>query len=256
MARPIVVTRPGAVGRRLADRLLSVAAEVAWWPAFDIGPAADPAAARHALRDLHGYDLAVFVSVNAVEATRELLSTPWPASTAIAVVGAATRAAALTLPGAAAASMIAPDDSDEEGSEGLWRAWVARGKPARRVALLRAEHGREWLAEQFRGQGAEVESLAVYRRVPHSLVGHELARLQQWVDAGRDPAVVVSSTEAIAALDGAVSSAAARAWLRSGVAVATHDRIAGALRRAGYARVICAAPDDAAMVATLESLAA
>jgi uroporphyrinogen-III synthase len=251
---PIVVTRPGGAGRELAERLRQGHAEVLWWPAFDILPVSDVAPLQAHLQRLAHYDLALFVSTAAVEATRGLLAGNWPAATAIGAVGASTRAAAAALPGADAAMIVAPAAGDESGSEGFWRAWLAHGRAASQILVLRAEHGREWLIEQFQAAGAQVDALAVYRRVNHALEPHELGRVQRWIDKAAAPLIVFTSSEAVAALELAVGKAGP--WLRSGVALATHARIADALRGAGYPRVMMVTSDDDAIVGTLESLAA
>jgi uroporphyrinogen-III synthase len=251
---PIVVTRPGRAGRDLTERLRQLHSEVLWWPAFDILPAPDVARVQGRLQHLGQYDLVLFVSTAAVEAIRGLLAGNWPAQTAIGAVGASTRAAAAALPGASAATIIAPADDDESGSEGFWRAWLAQGRAASRILVLRAEHGREWLIERFRQTGAEVDALAVYRRVNHALGSEELGRLQQWIDNAAGPLIVFTSSEAVTTLEHAVANVGP--WLRSGVALATHARIAEALRGAGYPRVTMVASDDDAIVGTLESLAA
>ena len=126
---PVIVTRPAAPGQRLAAALRGRGCEVAWWPAFDIAPPADEAAVRQALARLPEYDLAVFVSPNAVHATAERLAADWPAATVIGAVGSSTRDAALTeLRGARGATIVAPDEGDESGSEGFWQVWRASGR--------------------------------------------------------------------------------------------------------------------------------
>jgi uroporphyrinogen-III synthase len=69
MRAPVIVTRPAAPGRRLTAALRRRGCEVAWWPAFDIAPPANEVAVRQALDHLADYDLALFVSPNAVHAT-------------------------------------------------------------------------------------------------------------------------------------------------------------------------------------------
>ena len=75
----------------------------------------------------------------------------------------------------------------------------------------------------------------------------------EWIAADERPAIVFSSTEAVAALDRQVDSAA-QAWLRNGVAIACHPRIAEQLLSNGYARVLNATFDDDSIIAKLESI--
>jgi uroporphyrinogen-III synthase len=251
---PIVITRPGRAGRNLTERLRQLHSEVLWWPAFDILPAPDVAQVQARLQHLGQYDLVLFVSTAAVEAIHGSLEGNWPAQTVIGAVGASTRLAAAALPGADEATIIAPAGEDESGSEGFWRAWLAQGRAASRVLVLRADHGRDWLIERFRAAGSHVDALAVYQRVTHTLTTEDRGRVQHWIDSAIAPAVVFSSSEAVKALEIALPHAGS--WLRSGVALATHARIADALRGAGYSRVVTVRSADDDVVRTLESLAA
>ena len=255
MGAPVIVTRPAAPGQRLTAALRNRGGDVAWWPAFDILPPADESAVRRALAQLADYDLAIFVSPNAVHATAERLGRDWPAETVIGAVGASTRDAALAeLRGAANATVVAPDDRDESGSEGFWRAWRATGRSARRVLLLRAAAGRNWIVDQLRAEGAEVDALAVYDRCPHRLPPGELARLRAWMQRGVVPAVIVTSTEAVGAIVDQVRGVEGAAeWLQAGRAIATHPRVAQRLQAAGFQDVATVDSDDSSVVRKLES---
>jgi len=252
----VIVTRPGDAGRRLQAALQQAGRDAVWWPAFDIGPAPDPEQARCTLDGLAAFDLAIFVSPAAVRAAAELRAQPWPAGTAIGAVGAATAAAvAEQLRPPAQVPIIAPAAPDDTGSEAFMAEWRRQGRDARRVLIVRAQHGREWLAQHFAQAGSHVEVLAVYSRTEPAPDASALQWLARAVAAGAPMATVFSSSEAIAALDRSVAAVpGARAWLRQGTAVATHPRIAEQLLAAGYNRVLSAAGDDAAVLARLESL--
>ena len=256
MSEPItvVVTRPGAAGRRLADELQQAGQPALWLPAFEFGPAPDEAAASAALADLARFDLAIFVSPQAARAAAALLTRPWPAGTAIAAVGAGTRAAVLaSIPAAAGAVLLAPpDDGDmrRSGSESLWPLLQAMRPLPRRVLLLRAQGGREWLAERLHEAGATVVPVAVYSRlrfVPDPRLRERLAAA-----AASGSACVVSSSDAVEALTAmfAAEPEMLRA-LRDGLALAAHPRIAERLRKAGFGRVAVCAPTVDAIVAML-----
>ena len=252
MASLVIVTRPSAGGRHLFDRLIKRGYRALWWPAFEIGPAPDGKAARATLARLADYDLALFVSVNAVRAAALLLGNPWPVGTAIGAVGAATRAAVeADLRPKLHEPVIAPDVDDESGSEAFWQTWQARGQTARRVLILRAEHGREWLTQRFIETGAQVDAIAVYSRRPYRLSAGDVRQLQDCIDAAVVPMTIFSSSEAIPSLD-AQLGASEQAWLRAGTAIATHPRIGEQLRAVGYARVIDATTDDDSVIAKLE----
>jgi uroporphyrinogen-III synthase len=250
----IIVTRPGEAGARCQHRLQDAGFAAQWWPAFEIRPAPDEVAARAGLDRLAQFDLAIFVSPNAVAATAERLAGPWPASTAIGAVGAATRAAVVaTWPTATA--LVAPPSDEAAGSEAFWQAWLHSGRKASRVLILRAQHGREWLAQQFAANGAEVETLAVYARKAHALSASQTTLLDAAVAATVPVVTVFTSTEAVAALDEQVAAKrGADRWLREGRALATHPRIRERLLDAGYRTVELSAADDEGLLAQLESM--
>lgn len=252
---PIVVTRPEDAGRRLTAELAAAGFDVLWLPAFDLGPASDPRAVEQALARLAEVDLAIFVSPAAARATAAALPSTWPAGTTIATVGAATeRAVRDHIPSAGAATMLsASGDDAESGSEALWTVLQTQPALPRRVLILRAQGGREWLLDQLRGAGVAVEALAVYERRPHapSRADGDWLRARA---AGGAIASVVSSSEAVAALlDGLRDEPAALAALRGGPALATHPRIGERLRAGGFADVRLCAPSAAAVHAALSA---
>lgn len=254
MSMVVIVTRPASAGKRLFDRVIEQGHRALWWPAFDIGTAADIERARAILARLTDYDLAIFVSVHAVRAARPLLEGAWPSGTMIGAVGASTRAAIeAELEPDPGLIVMEHDDDQQSGSEAFWRVWQASAHRARRVLILRAEDGRNWIGERFAEQGAQVDAVAVYSRRLHRMSAAERQQLQQWIAADERPAIIFSSTEAVAALDQQVDSAA-QAWLRAGTAISCHPRIAEQLSSNGYARVINATFDDDVIIAKLESI--
>jgi uroporphyrinogen-III synthase len=249
----VVVTRPGAAGQALAAELTRRGQPAMWLPAFEFGPPPDEARARAVLASLADFDLAVLVSPQAARATGALLAGPWPVGTAIAAVGAGTRAAVLAaLAGSEHAKLLPArdEDLDGSGSEALWPLLQAMQPLPRRVLLLRAQSGREWLVEKLQAAGSEVTPLAVYSRLPCAPSAELRAGLAAAAAGGL--ASIVSSSDAVDALAGALDGQpeVLRA-LRAGRALASHPRIAERLRAAGFARVAVCAPDADAIIASL-----
>jgi uroporphyrinogen-III synthase len=259
MPLPVIVTRPEAAGDRLAAALRERGFDALWLPAFDLGPAPDPRSVERVLAHLEKYDLVVFVSPAAVRAAVALCPAEWPAAIVIGAVGAATAGALRDeMPAAAAARIVAPPDPGEDsdaqpssGSEALWSALEAAGVRPRRVLLLRAEGGRDWLLERWRAAGVDATPLAVYARRAHRPTSAQT----RWLDAHADrPAVasVITSSEAVDTLMDHL-----RAWpgllaaARMGPALASHPRIASRLREAGFADVRRVRPEAAAIAECL-----
>ena len=250
----VIVTRPASAGQRLSERLFRQGHRAWWWPVFDIGPAPDVQRACATLAKVADYGLAIFVSPNAVRAAAPLLGGAWPPGTMIGAVGASTRAAVeAELKPASGLVVSAQDEDQQSGSEAFWHAWLARQESVPRVLLVRAEDGRDWLAERFAEQGARVDAVAVYSRRLRRPSADELQRLHESVAADERPVIVFSSTESVVALDRQMDKAA-QEWLRNGVAIACHPRIAKQLLSNGYARVLNATFDDDSIVAQLESI--
>lgn len=142
------------------------------------------------------------------------------------------------------------DDADAgSGSEAFWQAWQGHrarqgeaGQPLRRVLLLRAAQGRDWLLEQLRGSGAQVDPVAVYSRRAHPWNAQDVAWLAARI-GGPPPLLVITSSEAVDALIEAATRAlpAALPWLRCGRALALHPRIVERLHAAGFADAACVA---------------
>ena len=256
MPSVIIVTRPARAGQRLFERIVQHGHDAVWWPAFEIGPTPDAAAVHAAFARLADYQLAIFVSPNAVSAIGPLLLVPWPAGTMIGAVGRSTREAIEKQLQPPPGCVIGPEDDDEAGSEAFWRAWQAgagRMQAARRVLVLRAEQGRDWLSERFTEFGAEVDAVAVYSRRTRCLSPDDLTRMQRWASAETQAVTVFTSTEAVASLDSQVGTVGA-AWLRAGIAIACHPRIADQLVSSGYARMLNATFDGDDIIAKLESI--
>jgi len=236
-----LVTRPGEAGQHLACALRDRGQSALWWPAFDLLAPADVEPLQTVLQQLAQFDLAVLVSPAAVRGLAALdLCGEWPVTTRIAAVGGGTlQLARSLLAGAEAARSIAPAaEAPQGGSEALWEALRREREPPRRALIVRAETGREWLGDRLREAGCEGEYAGVYRRSLHVPSREQRAALTASHDGGDRAVAIVTSSEAVAALDRQFSETPhAKAWLRQGVALCSHPRIANALRTAGYAVV-------------------
>jgi uroporphyrinogen-III synthase len=79
----------------------------------------------------------------------------------------------------------------------------------------------------------------VYRRVVHIPGPEQRAALAACRGAGDRAVPVITSSEAVAALDRQLGETPdAPAWLRQGLALCSHPRIAQALHSAGYGEVL------------------
>ncbi len=161
----VVITRPAHQSAEMFARLTELGAEVLELPALRIEPPADWRDVDGAIDDLDRYGWLVFTSANGVRYFFDrLLAT----GRDVRAVGAARLAAI----GAATARELerfhlrADVIPESANSESLVQAInTRRGVGAARLLLLRADRGREALADGFRDAGVEFDEVAVYRHI-------------------------------------------------------------------------------------------
>jgi uroporphyrinogen-III synthase len=248
----VVVTRPAQEGQRWVRQLTERGHAAIALPLLAIGPAPDPTALAQARDALPRMQAVMFVSANAVHG---LLDPPlaWPEAVRAWAPGPGTRQALLEA-GVPAAQVDAPDaDAAQFDSERLWEVVRGQVRAGHRVLIVRGadaagrEQGREWLGEQLAAAGAQVATVAAYARAAPTWSAVQ-------VEQARAAAVdgswwLFSSSEAAANLGRLLpgqSWAAARA-------VATHHRIAQAVRALGFGNIRMARPAFADVVASIES---
>jgi uroporphyrinogen-III synthase len=232
----VIVTRPAAQAQEWVARLAARGIDATPLPLIEIAEAPDPAAVAAAWRALATRALVVFVSPSAVECFFAVRppEAAWPEATRAASVGPGTTAALRRVGVPAAAIVEPPEDAPQFDSESLWASLREERWAGRHVLLARGDGGREWLADRLRDAGAEVQALAVYRRVAPDFDRTQRSTLRAALD---DPAAhlwLFSSSEAIDRLEALVG---AHDWRRAG-ALATHPRIAERARALGIGRVI------------------
>lgn len=241
--RRIVVTRPQAQATGLAEAIRAAGGEAVCIPALDIRPLADMGAFDALAERLESFDLAVFVSRNAVRCGLDALALrrggrPWPAGLRVATVGQGSRE---ELERAGFRRVIAPaGDADSEALLALPELAQPRG---RRVVIFRGEGGRPLLGDTLRQRGATVEYAACYRRVrPEGIDAGAL-----W-GRGAD-AVAISSAEGLENFLAMLGDGAAR--LGGAAVFVPHVRVAEAAARHGIPGAIVAGATDAQVLAAL-----
>lgn len=240
----IVITRPAEQAHDWVRRLHAEGVRAVALPLIGIEPVDDPEPLRLAWQQLPGKALAMFVSANAVQHFFALRppDQPWPDGVLAGCTGPGT-AVALEQAGVPARWRVAPAAEGPFDSEGLWAQLAARDWAGRRALVVRGEAGRDWLADRLQAAGAEVSFLAAYRRVGPRLDAAEAQAVL--ATAAAQPQQMVwhfSSSEAAGNLrqlgsrSGPDATVNAPDWSCS-VALATHPRIAEAVRQLGFARV-------------------
>jgi uroporphyrinogen-III synthase len=241
-------------------------------PLIEIAGPPDPQRVRDVWQRIGSFDALMFVSANAVEQFFALRPDATPVSVLqphFFVTGPGS-VAALRKAGVARDRIAAPDEAAAQfDSEALWAVVQNQVQAGWRVLIVRGNTdgetsdgvaasngvgggvgvGRDWFAARLKEKGASVEFLVSYERRAPVLTAEVLALVHA---AAQDGSVwLFSSSEAISNL---CTMAAGQSWQQA-LAVATHPRIAGAARAAGFAQVREASPALSDLVASIESLA-
>ncbi|NOX76369.1 MAG: uroporphyrinogen-III synthase [Gammaproteobacteria bacterium] len=160
-----LVTRPLQQGQALCERIEQRGGSAIAFPVIEIQPPSDAAQFRRQLDVLSTFDLAIFVSVNAVNAVADarVNTHSWPEGTAIAAVGRAT-ASALSRRGLPV-TWVAPRPFN---SESLLSLPALQHLGGQRVVIFRGQQGRPLLGDTLEQRGAHVRYVESYvRAVAH-----------------------------------------------------------------------------------------
>jgi uroporphyrinogen-III synthase len=252
--KPVVITRPAAQAEPLALRLSKSGCPVRIFPLLDIQPLSDTTELTATLSKLTDFAMVAFVSPNAIDAVFAHLQV-WPKSVIAAVVGEGSRLA-LARHGVtdANASIIAPRDKHRTDSETLLLELDLPTLRGKKVLIVRAESGRELLADQLRAAGVEVEQLVAYQRQSPVLTEARLAELNTLLAEEND--WVITSSEALRFLKQMVEQAEKSAgWqiLQNKTLILPHPRIAETAKECGFTRIILCGSGDEALFGAIQS---
>jgi uroporphyrinogen-III synthase len=158
----VLVTRPAGQSQGLCDRLAASGFDAIAVPAIAVTAPIDDSALAALITALECYQLAVFISINAVQQglTAILRQRTWPSQTAIATVGPGTAAAVQSL-----GLRVDHVPQHEYSSEGLLALPALRDMKGSRIVILRGNGGRDTLCTELGARGAQVEYVEVYRRI-------------------------------------------------------------------------------------------
>lgn len=245
----VLITRPAHQAGPLAGLIERAGGTAILFPTLEIVPPADPGPLLTVLARLAEFDLAIFVSPNAVEQTFGWLRSQhraWPATVRSAGVGAGSAAA---LERFGIGDVLAP--SGRFDSEALLALPALQQVAGRRIVIFRGNGGRELLGDLLARRGAHVTYAECYRRTrPHSSTD---ALLAAWRRGGIH-IVSITSTEGLTNLH-AMLGDVERGWLLHTPVVVLSEAQAETCRRLGFAHeaLIATAASDAAILEAIEA---
>lgn len=187
----VLVTRPEHQADNLCQLLESHSARCIRFPALAIGAPTDNSSLNHIIQHLDDYDLAIFISPNAVEKAITAITNlrELPETLHLAAVG---RASAKALDKAGYAPDIFP--KTRFNSEALLEMPQLQNVAGKRIVIFRGEGGRELLAETLKQRGAEVDYADCYRRVKPDTSTSKL--MKHWA-RGEISIITVTSNEGL-----------------------------------------------------------
>ncbi|TAN72523.1 MAG: uroporphyrinogen-III synthase, partial [Gallionella sp.] len=157
----IAVTRPRDQSVQLVQRIEQAGGIPVLFPLLDIAAAEDPQTLHQQVSRLAQFDLAIFISPNAVQygmAAIRSTGAP-PPELKIATVGQGSAKALREL---GIGNIIAPTERFD--SEGLLALPELQNVAGWKVIIFRGDGGRELLGDTLKARGATVEYAACYRR--------------------------------------------------------------------------------------------
>lgn len=240
----IVVTRPAHQAQALARLIEAAGGRPILFPAIEIREVDDPRPFLDLVDRLDEFDLAVFISPNAVNrAIKPILERrALPPRLKVAAVGGASVRA---LAGYGVNGVIAPRQRYD--SEALLELPELAAPAGMRVVIFRGQGGRELLGETLSARGAQVEYAECYRRARPDLDPAPL--LAAWARDELD-AVTVTSSDGLRNLFEMIGEHGRRHLLRTPL-FAPHPRIAGTARGLAVGTVIVTGPGDEGLLAGL-----
>lgn len=245
----IVVTRPAAQAMPLAEAIRAAGGHVILFPVIEILDTTDTQPLIKVIDRLETYNLAIFISPNAVErAMRQITARrTWPPGLRAAAIG---KGGVKELQRLGINEVIAPTQSSD--SEGLLALPQLQTVAGQRVVIFRGDDGRELLGDTLTARGAQVEYVECYRRARPRADAAPL--LKAWAHH-EVHAITVTSSEGLRNLFEMVGEPGL-SWLRRTPVFAPHPRIAAAARELGCGHVIESAPGDTGLIEALQQWAA
>ena len=241
----IVVTRPREQAASLAQHIEQAGGKPILFPLLEISPVSDTQPLRALAARLSEFNLAIFISPNAVRYGMQaiLAAGTIPNALKIATVG---QGSANALRDLGVLEIIAPQERFD--SEGLLALPELQQVAGWRVVIFRGDGGRELLGDTLKARGAIVEYAACYQR----------SKPQQSIDTlftAHPHAITVTSSEALSylreMLEEKVLDSAGKERIFSLPLFVPHIRIAQAGHKLGWHNVLTTAAGDEGLMSGL-----
>ncbi len=232
----VLVTRPARQAADLAARIRLACGHPILFPVLEILDTPDQLL-LDVVRRLDEFDLAIFISPNAVNKAMSLIrkKRTLPPELKFAAVGQGTTRA---LGSFGVTEVIAPTIRFD--SEALLDMAELQQVGGKRIAVFRGDSGRELLGDSLLKRGAALEYVECYRRIKPSI---DTAPLLKVLAAGKINAITITSSEGLRNLFDMVGKTG-QIWLMKTPLFVSHERIALTAKKLGLTQVILTAAGD------------
>jgi len=243
--RGIVVTRPAHQAQPLAALIRAAGGNPILFPVLEILDAGDLKPLNELIDRLDDFDLAIFISPNAVNKAMNLITArrALPPGLKVAAIG---RGSIRELRHFGVTDALVPPARFD--SEALLELPALKDVAGKHVVIFRGDGGRELLGDTLTARGARVEYAECYRRGKPDL---DTAPLMKAWARNELHAITVTSSEGLRNLFDMIGKLG-QTWLRKTPLFAPHPRIAATARELGLAVVIETGPGDEGLIAQLE----
>lgn len=233
----VLVTRPRDQAAALAQGIEQAGGVAVLFPLLDITPVADAQILRGQIARLPSFDLAIFISPNAVRyGMAAIAAAQGVLPRQVATIG---QSSAQALRNAGIATVLVP--TERYDSEGLLALTELAHMESRRVIIFRGDGGRELLGDTLKARGATVEYATCYQR---NKTGQDAGVLLR----ERPDIITVTSSEALVHLRELLDDPTS---LLNTPLFVPHSRIAELAARQGWADVVLTAAGDEGLLASL-----
>lgn len=244
----VLVTRPQHQAEPLCALLQTQGANPIVFPVLEITDAEDQASLLAIIDQLERFDIAIFISANAVSKAMNLIQgrRELPAALQLAAVG---KSSARALERHGHAVDIVP--AQRFDSEALLAMPALTDVAGKRIVIFRGDGGRELLADTLQQRGAEVVYAECYRRIkPEADTGDLLSR---WA-RGNITVVVLTSAEGMRNLFDMLGDQG-QPWLRKTPMVVMSERMRALALELGVSAEVLV-PVEASDQAVVDTLTA
>lgn len=245
----VMVTRPAHQAEPLCERISAAGGNPYRFPVLEILEPSDSGPLMAIIDDLDRYDMAIFISPNAVNQAMNLILArrTLPEHLQLATVGRRSAAELRHFIGRDAD--VFPKQRFD--SEALLELPEVQNVAGRRIVIFRGDGGRELLANTLRERGAEVTYAEAYRR---GRPGADVGTLQRAWARGDIDIITMTSGEGLRNLFDMVGKLA-RQWLQRTPIVVASEQQRDLARELGFRQepLLAEGAGDEAIIAALEA---